>query len=84
MKKRVLLLGRLLITTSLFSSEKNTKELITKSCLIEKSNTIGQPLSIKTRGEFKCIQFNDVCIMLDDNNKKEVIELLKKKNILKD
>ncbi len=54
MNFRILLLGSLLISTSLFSSEKNTKELLTKSCVVEKNNLISQkPLSIKTRGEFK-------------------------------
>lgn len=85
MKFKNILLWSLLISTSLFANENNLiKEVKTKNCEIEKGIKVSEPLYIKNFDELKCVQFNDFCIILDDKEKKEIIELLKNIKILKD
>lgn len=61
----------------------NLLETKKESCDIKTIEKKDKTLDMKIMGDFKCIQFENVCIMLQDEEKKEIIKILKEKNIVK-
>lgn len=76
---------KILLSLSLLSLSLLANDLSIKSeekCI--KNKIVEKPMTFKESGNMKCIQFEDACLLLNDKDKKEVLDLLKKKNLYKD